>query len=163
MCFYTHSIFSILLGVIFFEIAGLPLLAFNEKYFLVYSGLVFGAILPDLDHPESKPGKVLWIGKILNLFKFKHRGITHSLLAVSIILIFMSIFTYYNRSLLPAAIAMVVGYFSHLILDMLNKQGVSLLYPKKKRYNILSIKTGGIGGFMVFCLLLTVSILIINL
>lgn len=88
------------------------------------SGL--GSLLPDIDHSGSKLGRrVPWIGKVL-----KHRGITHSL--ISLVLV-----TTANKWL-------GLGYLTHLLLDMLTKQGVQLLYPLKGMYGLKLISTGGI-------------------
>lgn len=60
-------------------------------------------------------------------FASKHRTFTHSLLA-------MALFTGCFSLILPRlGFSILIGYTSHLLLDLLNKKGVPLLYPLKKR------------------------------
>ncbi len=41
---------------------------------------------------------------------------------------------------------MFIGEVSHLVLDSLNKVGIMWLWPiSKKRFNILSVRSGGIA------------------
>lgn len=81
------------------------------------------AVLPDQD---------LRIG-------LKHRGVTHSLLAL---LLIVGVARYiYPRLALPIA----VGYSSHLILDMLTIWGIPVLWPVQKRFRLARFSTG--GGF----------------
>ena len=66
-----------------------------------------------------------------------HREIMHSVLAMMIgtLLAWMA-FPHF-------AIYFFVGYASHLLLDMLNYQGIQLLYPKKKKFSLGLCKSGG--------------------
>jgi inner membrane protein len=82
---------------------------------------VIGNVIPDFD---------ILIG-------IKHRGLTHSLLALFSTTILISIF---NQQI---AFVWFINYFSHLILDSCTKSGVPWLYPfKKKCYGLKLIKTG---------------------
>ena len=57
----------------------------------------------------------------------EHRGFTHSVFAlvsysISILIIFIPILPFF-----------MVGYFSHLLVDLLNKRGIQLFYPLKNK------------------------------
>lgn len=73
----------------------------------------------------------------------KHRGITHSLLAL--ILITGLVWVLDHTRALPVAL----GYGSHLLLDALTVWGVPILYPLKKRYRLARIRTGGRFDYLV--------------
>ena len=81
------------------------------------------ALLPDLD---------LKLG-------IKHRGVTHSLLALALI---VGAAWYIDHRL---ALPIAIGYSSHLILDMLTIWGIPVLWPVQKRFRLAKLRTG--GGF----------------
>lgn len=96
-----------------------------------------GALLPDVDHPDSVVGrKVLWLSWPIRIF-FGHRGITHSLLAV--------IFCAWALYSVPSyGFCLAFGYLTHLAGDYLTG-GVPLLWPMRRQYRFpLSFSTGGI-------------------
>lgn len=91
------------------------------------------ALLPDLD---------------LKL-KIKHRGVTHSLLALFIV---GALIGWFGHEWITAAA--VLGYASHLFLDLLTIHGIELLYPWHRRINLLRFRTGGvIDGIFFACAL----------
>jgi len=125
MRFLTHFLFALFIALYF-------------KFSLVISILlVFFAILPDIDKYNSKIGKkFLFISIPLNMLG--HRGFMHSMWVV--ILLYML--------LLPLGLgAAALGYFSHLILDMLTPQGIKLFWPlfSVKGY----FKTGGVVDWLL--------------
>lgn len=80
------------------------------------------ALLPDLD---------------LKL-KIKHRTLTHSLLALFII---GALVHWFGQPVITVAV--IAGYASHLVLDMLTVQGIELLYPSHRRIKLMNFRTGG--------------------
>ena len=97
------------------------------------------ALLPDID---------LKIG-------LKHRGITHSLLALA--LIAGAAWYVDHRLALPIA----VGYSSHLILDMLTIWGIPVLWPVQKRFRLAKFSTGGLFDRLLAIAAFCVAILAI--
>ena len=99
--------------------------------------VVFGSLLPDIDHTKSIIGKVfLPISKWLNK-RYGHRTITHSIFAlflVSLISSFIESTFFGSRSY---SLFLSLAYLSHLIFDMMTVQGVPLLYPWKKNKFVL--------------------------
>ena len=99
--------------------------------------VVIGSLLPDIDHADSALGKsVPFVSKL-----FKHRGITHSLLMLIICWFLLSPY-------------IAIGVASHILLDMLTKQGVKLLWPLPisiKFFPIANlIRTGGVFEKLLF-------------
>lgn len=92
----------------------------------------FFAILPDVDHLKSPIGKAFYpLAKWLDR-KYGHRTITHSLLVYSagILLILLLEKTLHNTT--DITLIFAFAYFSHLLFDMLTKQGVPLFYPFRR-------------------------------
>lgn len=107
---------------------------FEKPQYLFFTA--FFAILPDVDHLKSPVGKLFYpIAKWLNL-KYGHRTITHSLICYfSLFAIVAAVESFANaQAPMPNAsmtITLIFGfaYFSHLLFDMLTKQGVPLFWP----------------------------------
>lgn len=119
---------------------------------------IFGALIPDIDYTKSMIGKVFRpISKYLNR-RYGHRTITHSLLAMfGSFLLFATIeSTFYGRT--TTAKIYLLGFFSHLVLDMMTVQGVPLFYPFLRNPCVLPgnpnarFKTGNLHSeTMIFC------------
>src|SRR3989338_10916817 len=102
-------------------------LDWREK-FGFFSILLLASILPDIDHAKSKIStKIPIIPLIISLF-FKHRGIIHSIYFA----LLASFFAYYYLGYVYA-LAMLIGYTSHLIADGLTKSGINFLHPFSSR------------------------------
>lgn len=125
---------------------------------LINAGVVvgsswLGSLLPDIDHPTSTMSKKFFLVSIpyrimqfiFGKFKYTkdfvgHRGITHSLLFLSIPILLM-LFVFNNPWLNMAMFGLSVGIFSHLFMDMLNPMGVPLFLPfVKKKFRLLPKK-----------------------
>lgn len=76
-----------------------------------------GSLLPDIDSKKSI------LGKFLHL-PVKHRGVTHSVWALSI----LSILTLFCNPLFW----LTLGYFLHILMDSLSAGGICWLYPIQK-------------------------------
>lgn len=90
--------------------------------------VLFGCVLPDVDHTESTLGKRMRVLSVPISLIFGHRGVFHSLLAC----LFIGYAAYELQTWWLNYIAF--GYFLHLIGDYLTPSGIPLLYPYKKRY-----------------------------
>lgn len=92
----------------------------------------FFSILPDVDHLKSPIGKVFYpLAKFLDR-RYGHRTITHSLIVyIPGIFIIMFIEKTFG-STFSYTLVFAFAYFSHLLFDMLTKQGVPLFYPFKR-------------------------------
>lgn len=100
-------------------------------------GALAGALLPDIDHPKSMLGQWVRFISVPVSRLCGHRGFTHSLLAI-----LTGVFLFHTR--LPAGWAVpadfyqavIVGYLSHLVADMLTTAGIPLLWPIRWRFCI---------------------------
>lgn len=102
------------------------------------AAIIVGSLLPDIDVGSSKLGRYNPFAIII-----PHRGVTHSLLFTVLV----------GAIYKPLAI----GILTHLILDMLNPKGVSLLWPMPLKIHlpiIGNIDSGGIIDFLIMGILL---------
>lgn len=111
--------------------------------------IAIGSMLPDLDHAGSTFGK-----KIKPISRhIEHRGITHSLIFL-IITILISPY-------------LGLGVLTHMALDLLNPNGIKLLYPLKYKFKVpfisTYIKTGGAVEHVLFILMVAFGLVLIFL
>ncbi len=134
----THIIFGIFLATFF-----------SQPYLWVI--ILIASLLPDIDSTTSYLGrKIKTVGRV-----FEHRGFFHSFfffIPASIIIFSLNF---------QIGLAFTLGMGSHLLLDMMTKQGLRL-YPFKKRIKGM-IKVGSFKETLLrtFFLLLIVFRLLI--
>ena len=133
---------------------------------LIVSGATIGSLAPDVDHPESKVGRK-FILKPISIFinkVFGHRTITHSvvmsifmtIILLSSTLLFTGISNFIYSNII---IGFCVGWFSHLLLDLLTVKGIPVFYPFiKKMYNLLRFKTNKDEEFVSILVILITGI-----
>lgn len=136
MQFKTHLLFGLFLGLL-----TLPIL--NPTNSILFVCLVLlGSAMPDIDHPNSKMGRIFkpigWL--------FEHRGFFHSIFPVLLLLLLTKL---YSLLFLPIAI----GYISHILIDMTTKQGILLIHPILNIKISGFIRTGGIFEWFTFIIL----------
>ena len=123
------------------------------------------SLLPDIDHTQSIYGRIFYpISKQINQ-KFGHRTITHSWIAVLIILAVSSVFWIFVPM---CAYAIFCGYIFGILGDMLTKNGVNFLFPAKVSIIIfrnpsLRFKTGSISEFILLIVIFFTTIGVFNL
>ena len=153
----NHIIGGIVITGLFGSFLNLNILA--NPIFI--ASTIFGSLIPDIDYTKSTIGKIFRpISKYLNR-RFGHRTITHSLLAMfgSFLLFAIIEATFFDRT--TTAKIYLLGFFSHLILDMMTVQGVPLFYPFLRNPCVLPgnpnarFKTGNLHSeTMIFCFFL---------
>ncbi len=104
----------------------------NILFFLAAS--VIGSLAPDLDEEGSYLSNKLPVFPMLfKLFGVKHRGITHRLIFVIWMMTAFLVFCAYENSFQkysPFLYGFLLGYFMHLVGDMLTKGGINkFFYP----------------------------------
>ncbi len=105
-----------------------------------------GALLPDLDSPHSFLGRRAGLaGNMLRLF-VEHRGIMHSGIAAAIVTLTALTAPDAERHIL---LAVAAGYVSHITLDALTMSGVPLLWPSRRRFRLLALRSGGMVDQML--------------
>ena len=97
-----------------------------------------GGLMPDLDHPQSTLGRRIPVISYPLSHLFGHRGFTHSLLMVVLLLVVLASMTASPtyEGLRWMVMPLIVGYLSHILGDALTPPGVPLFYPKKKTYSL---------------------------
>ena len=115
--YYTHFAFGLLTALLFLDFFNIQ----NKLLFVLI--VMFFSITPDIHDTKSRIGKQNKImSKIIN-FIFGHRGFFHS---IYIRLILFFVFYNINNEI---GIAILIGYFSHLFVDGLTKNGIRPFYP----------------------------------
>ena len=129
------------------HIAGAILLFVTFAYLTNFSNLIIGIIFA---------GWISVFPDILDKLSGKHRGIGHSI----IWLIPFAIVGIWN---LPMAAAMIIGFFSHIFLDIMTTNGCPVLYPmwktdfvcfgKKRRIKTGTNQDKAVFVFIIFLLI----------
>lgn len=161
MNYITHSIGGVGAGLLAIAASGY---GSNEiVQTAIMSGAILGSLFPDIDHKQSYISHKAPVASFAASTVFKHRGFLHS---PAFILLAGILLTAGNRALLSGSALQMAGFFitgfisgilSHIILDTFNKQGIPWLWPYKKRFRLLSIKTDSIME-TAFAVILTVLI-----
>jgi inner membrane protein len=140
-------------------IATQPLQPMELSTVLVAFGANFvGGLAPDLDQPTGelwgriRGGSVL--GKLIAPIMGGHRFISHSLVGVyiwgwALRIVLSWVHTFLLVDMDVVWWAFMIGYVSHLVIDMITKDGVPWLFPLPLRFGIppfrwMRIKTGGL-------------------
>ena len=117
MMYYTHVIFSIFASLIVIDYFSIK----NKVIFLLIA--LFFSLLPDIDESRSKIGRRnKLISKTIG-FIFGHRGIFHTIYIPLVLFVLLDLINF------EIAFACLIGYFSHLLLDALTKNGIKPFYP----------------------------------
>ena len=143
MMFKTHIVFGFLMGLLFLDVFNVS----NKILFMTVA--VIAAAIPDIDHPDSAVGKKV---KIIG-FLFKHRGFFHSILAAGIFSLGIN-YIFRNYAI---TIAFVIGYVSHILIDMLTHAGVMPLHPLSNFKIKGFMKSNGIIEWLIFLGLVVLS------
>lgn len=124
------------------------------------TGILFGSVLPDIDHPKSTLGRLFrpitlvldWLFRpITRLMRaealFTHRGFTHSLLALGL---FAAVSYYLLSGFQPLWIGLTLGYISHLIGDMFTVRGCQIFWPYRRHFRLpVTVRTGSFAETML--------------
>ncbi|MGC4376392.1 metal-dependent hydrolase [Fictibacillus sp. Mic-4] len=144
----THIVGGLAAGIIYITAAGDVA---HEGLF--FASCIAGALLPDICHPNSIIGRKLSFLSFLVNKTFGHRTFTHSL----IFMLMLTLLFMYTSFPGDMEWGILVGVFSHLLLDALTKEGIQLLWPLHIRVRApFHIKTGGMleHGFLAVLTLL---------
>lgn len=103
-----------------------------------------GSLFPDIDLKNSYISKSH--PKLYKIFgsKFRHRSLTHSLVFLyflSCLFNFLVKSTDNNIVFICSSGGFLIGYLSHLCLDLITKEGIEVFYPISINFSILPIKT----------------------
>ena len=88
------------------------------------------SLLPDVDLPPAKIGRLFWFLSVPLERRFGHRTLTHSALMLLAVGLLAAPLWFLNPLYFWAVVG---GYWSHLWIDMLNIRGVDLFWPSPIR------------------------------
>ena len=152
----THDL-AALTAIIYF-IATQPIPQMNLATAIgAFGANMIGGMLPDIDDASSDFWDTIRIGNIVSKITKpllgNHRMITHSLLGMAIIgFILKQILAATGKYVLMDMdviwLSAMIGFFSHLVMDSITKEGVPWLFPVPIKFGFppikfLRIKTGG--------------------
>lgn len=161
----THIIASGYIGIT----AALSMNTEPKDTLIILAASALGSIIPDIDKKGSKvSNKNIATGitsKIVRTFA-SHRGFTHTFIGSGII----SLLLVYIISIMPIEanrhiymlifMGLFFGMVSHILLDALNPKGVMLLWPlSRRRFNLMSIRTGTASEF-IFRIVLLIGLIL---
>lgn len=134
---------------LFFVLLLLPFVSHKIIFILIS---LFATYIPDIDSRNSKLGRKI-IFRPLQFFA-KHRGFFHSFT-------FLFLITFLWVMVFPIIVpGFFVGYASHLFADSLTINGITPLFPWKRKIS-WKIRTGGWIEKILFFVLLIVNLLLI--
>lgn len=114
------------------------------------AGAMLLAPFPDVDEPNSVPAKGAFpLAWICELLRVRHRTVTHSVLfCYSLLFLIHHLHPHwFGMSWNLIFLTWWWGYISHPLVDLLNTQGVEILWPLKLRFNLLPPGLGiGVGS-----------------
>ena len=143
----THLAFAFLIAMILF-----PILKPSNIY-IFFGFILLGALIVDIDHPQSKIGsKLKPISKFIS-FLFGHRTWFHSIFLAFLI---SGLLYLLNK---PMGTALFIGYVSHIALDGLTWSGVNLIHPISQLRIQGFIKTGKILEHILLMIIIAVIII----
>lgn len=153
----THDLAAFTALNIIVATQSIPEVSFSTGVFSI-GACFLGGLTPDIDKPTSKfwqefPAGTL-VGKIVHPFIGGHRLISHSIFGF----ILFGLLSLYLLGLFSGTVivdmqivwtAFLIGYVSHLVMDMLTTEGIPLFLPIPIHigfppFKALRIKTGGI-------------------
>lgn len=134
----------------------LALLFFPSINPVIFIPLVLlGALLPDVDHENSKINRLVPITRIIPWF-FAHRGFFHSLWPPFLIMVAAIIV---GAPLI--GVYLVIGYLSHLLSDMLTQAGIGPFHPLLRFRLKGPLRTGGVTELLLFIVVVAADALLI--
>lgn len=119
MRFWTHLSAGILIAAILCKIGIVDINISQGQAILLL--IIAGSLMPDIDSGKARMGRLF---SPLAKF-FRHRGFFHTPFCCLLLTFLLYIFCMHKES----ALVFSAGYFSHLLLDMLNPKGIKLIYP----------------------------------
>ena len=124
-----------------------------------------GALLPDVDTPNSRAGWCVYPLASYLERKFGHRTITHSFVGTGIFAALCAPLLWWPH-LAPFYWALLCGYGSHLLADAATKSGVPLAWPNRRAWvfpgnDQFRVKTGSAAELGVLLFFLMIGVLMI--
>jgi len=151
MLYKTHQAFGLFAtSLVLINYTHTPIL--SAPGILALGVALITSVMPDADEPGSVSAKSLFpLAMTLEMLRVTHRGATHSLLIAGLWfwLAFSSIHWYVaigslHFSLYPVLLGAAVAYLSHIVIDLLNKEGEQLFWPFHGRFALYLVSADGL-------------------
>ncbi len=141
----THELAGIAAGLAYASYTGSGI----DKALIITGITAAAAMLPDIDIKESRISqKSAAAGRVIST-AFSHRGFWHTPFCW---LMISGIFLKFAPEYI--AMSILIGSFSHLLLDMLNPAGIPVMFPFSfRKTHFANLMTGGITEIGVMLLL----------
>jgi membrane-bound metal-dependent hydrolase YbcI (DUF457 family) len=133
--------------------------ALGHQWYVAVGGAFIAyvaALGPDIDHPRATATRLLGpitkgINKLLLAIGVKHRGFTHSFAATALVASAMFSCVVYLHLVPWIAMAVVIGWLSHSLIDSIGKRKVQFLWPMKGGFcmNLVSADSW-IENYLIF-------------
>lgn len=129
-------------------------------------GSCAGSLLPDVDMKSSYISKTVPILHKMYGKRFKHRGFTHSLLALFIMFVWSRVLIALVEGEFGITLfvqGVFIGCVSHVVLDLFTKEGVSLFSPLGKAVSIANLKTSSrkekkLNNYLEFAIYMSIGV-----
>lgn len=146
MLYRSHIVFSLLLYLFYLDFSKESLA--SKVVFGIF--LFLATIIVDIDSRKSKVGNHWFLRPFQWIFS--HRGMIHSLFFAFFLSFLIFLFDQ------NASFGFLVGYLSHLFLDLITREGIVLFWPLYgEKISLFGFKTGGIIEEIFFVLVLLVD------
>jgi inner membrane protein len=132
-CCVVHNLTYLLFAMVVYVVVSWLVRQYVEP--VLFIPLCIGVLLPDLDSQTSVLGRLLpFVSRPLEA-RLGHRQAAHSLAATGFVALVTAPLLLVGG--LPASYAISLGFFCHLVIDLLSPQGIMLFWPlSHRRYNI---------------------------
>lgn len=152
----THDLAGLTLLNIVFVSVPIPSMSLTTAVG-AFAMVFIGALTPDIDQPTAD----LWrrlpagniIGRIISPILGSHRMISHSLIGLALFaygsnILFHRLSTIILLDMTIIWYTFMIGFISHLLIDLFNREGIPLLFPFPFRFGFpplrrLRFKAGG--------------------
>lgn len=108
-----------------------------------------GSLLPDIDEPESKLGRVCVPLALVIKLLVGHRTLTHSALALIAVILLPWLWLSGEMAMAVSA-GVGIGYASHLLGDAMTPQGIQIAWPRPTRFSLRWFRTGSAEDHLAF-------------
>jgi membrane-bound metal-dependent hydrolase YbcI (DUF457 family) len=159
----THIPFS----AVFLQ--GYTLFSHDALHPAMFATAALTSLLPDIDTPRSEAGRLIRpVASFLEVM-FGHRTVTHSIIGTVLLALILRPLIHLPLNI-PLYHAAILGFLSHLVLDMSNKEGIEFtwplryrwVFPKSEKYR-LAVGSPSERTLKIVCIGLAVALFLLHL
>ena len=160
MLYKTHILTGLTIG----EVVNLVSPIDTQNLGLYFLIILFSSIIPDIDEPKSVISRMLpaFISKFINE-KFGHRGVTHNIAGITVMLSFAFYISFLAESYL-FFIAFSIGYLSHILGDAVTYAGINNFFiVSNRKFKVFNhgLLVGSVTEAKLYMLLIWTQVIIL--